>query len=1198
MTDDTAAASFPTSATVPFPFDSPYDVQRELMDAILDTLRQCRNNNEHDDDESIDDGGNSATSAPNGSSNDNCKHIIATKNKNKRRRAPIIMLESPTGTGKSMSLACASMAWLRYCEEADVDDILNSATAANNNNDDDDAGIVVTPSPQTEQTSAKPAATKKKVYDWIEAWQPPSNNEQQTATIHPPLPSSSSQSTPSSSFSSSNNNNSIQSTTTITTEQEKIAKFALQNRQALNNELQSIRSRLDRLLNIALTAAANNNNNSNNNGEASQKEQERTLRENLVRSGVSSAIAKDRKKKRKRNVIQYNSSSLKQQKSSSSSGNDVKHYRNSKEEDEFLVEEYYSDGGDGKRRDDDDLSSDSDGGDDDKMILNDLGKQPNLQQQQKQPLSARALLEGSNLDGSGYQYDAERNAMMRKWDKDNNNNNSINGNTNKNNNSTTTDNNNRTTSSVGGVTPGTGLRKIIYAARTHSQLSQFIGELRRTQWGTDVKVVALGSRSLLCCNDDVVMMYGSSKTTNKNSSGRRRSEVDITELCLDMQKNKSSRSSISSSSTDGETTTKKGQKSIKTNNGGCPYLVSRDAISTLAMHSMVRPSDIEDMASLGKASHACSYYASREALAAAEVVVLPYNTLLSPQARQSVGLSITNALIVIDEAHNIPETLRSLSSCKLSLQMAEAALAQLLSYTRKYSGRLAGRNLFYLGQIRKILLAMIKYLKRGSSSTQDDDGGGSEKMNDNNIVQRKEMIAAVDLMFTLKLDNINLFSILRYLKKSRLSQKLLGFVNHTTATTAAATTTSDNGQKETEARNVEFMSKHVSSMSIFETFLEKLTGTSREGKIIIEWPSEETSTASSSSSSSSPTLRFVQIHSASQLDNVVEEAHAVILAGGTLRPFSHVAAELFGDDVNVMRAASEAEKQLSRNFDMLLPSSNPNTLRPPPPSSMTQITPRLTTFTCGHVIPPNNVTTACLSTGPTSVKLDFRHSNRSSNQMIDELGRVIMNMCNVVPSGFVVFLPSYKYESQVFQRWRTTGMLSQIDSKKRIHREPKNSRDVEDALARYSSEASSPSKKGALLFSVMGGKMSEGINFANDMARCVLVAGLPFPDITDPVLKEKMESLDREFRQRGTGINGQDYYQNLCMRTVNQSVGRAIRHSNDYAAIVLCDYRYSSEARIWHALPQWLRKGCGAPRSEDASFGKVMKNVRSFFAGR
>ena len=582
------------------------------------------------------------------------------------------------------------------------------------------------------------------------------------------------------------------------------------------------------------------------------------------------------------------------------------------------------------------------------------------------------------------------------------------------------------------------------------------------------------------------------------------------------------------------------------------------------------------MANLGKASHSCSYYSSREALAAAEVVVLPYNTLLSPQARQSVGLSIKNALIVIDEAHNIPETLRNISSCQLSLPVAEAALSQLLAYTRKYSGRLAGRNVFYLGQIRRILLAMIKYLKRPPAASSRNSSEGDP-------IQRKELMAAVDLMFTLKLDNINLFSILRYLEKSRLSQKLLGFMNHSTA---KAEGSREDGPKE---EKTEFLSKHVSSMSILEKFLERLTGTSREGKIIVEWPSEE-----QLAGPKNPTFRFVQIHSASQLDNVVEEAHAIVLAGGTLRPFTHVAAELFGDDVDVMNAASSAEGQLAREYDMA-GSSKSHVSSSPIPSSLVQVTPRLTTFTCGHVIPASNVITACLSFGPTSQKLDFRHTSRSSNDMIDELGRTILNLCNVVPKGFVVFLPSYNYESQVFQRWRSTGLLSQIDKQKSVHREPKNSRDLEAALARYSNEASS-TKGGALLFSVMGGKMSEGINFANDMARCVLVAGLPYPDITDPVLKEKMQSLDREFRNAGVGITGQAYYQNLCMRTVNQSVGRAIRHANDYAVIVLADFRYTTDTRIWRGLPQWLRRGCGVPSQEDAVFGKVVKDIRSFFS--
>ena len=128
--------------------------------------------------------------------------------------------------------------------------------------------------------------------------------------------------------------------------------------------------------------------------------------------------------------------------------------------------------------------------------------------------------------------------------------------------------------------------------------------------------------------------------------------------------------------------------------------------------------------------------------------------------------------------------------------------------------------------------------------------------------------------------------------------------------------------------------------------------------------------------------------------------------------------------------------------------------------------------------------------------------------------------------------------------------------------------------------------------------MSEGINFADDMARCVLVVGLPYPDITDPVLMEKMKSLDNECSNAGIGISGQAYYQNLCMRTVNQSVGRAIRHANDYAAIILADFRYASDTRIWRGLPAWLRRGCDVPSQNDAMFGKVMKDVRSFFTDK
>lgn len=414
-------------------------------------------------------------------------------------------------------------------------------------------------------------------------------------------------------------------------------------------------------------------------------------------------------------------------------------------------------------------------------------------------------------------------------------------------------------------------------------------------------------------------------------------------------------------------------------------------------------------------------------------------------------------------------------------------------------------------------------------------------------------------------DQINLFKLVNYLQESKLARKVEGYAVHASSLTHTKATKAVPPRIESTTPVLHYIS----------SLLSALTHPSKEGRLFFSKPSP------------SPTdidgeviaLRFLLLDPSTHFQEIVSSARAVILAGGTMSPMSDYTTHLFP----------------------YLPQSS------------------ITTLSCGHVIPKANLIAWNLSSGPSgkNAEFEFTYKNRSNDAMIEELGRAMLNICTVVPDGVVVFFPSYSYLDNITGHWarppnpgagnNEKSIWQRLEAKKALFRETREGT-VDSVLEEYAKAIDAG--KGGLLLSVVGGKMSEGINFSDRLGRCVVIVGLPFPNIMSAEWKAKIEYIEAATLTRLRALEdikglseadmvrqakeqGRQYYENACMRAVNQSVGRAIRHREDYAAIVMIDKRYSNE-RIKGKLPGWIKEGL-VPDAGNKTFGQLMGALSGFF---
>lgn len=152
------------------------------------------------------------------------------------------------------------------------------------------------------------------------------------------------------------------------------------------------------------------------------------------------------------------------------------------------------------------------------------------------------------------------------------------------------------------------------------------------------------------------------------------------------------------------------------------------------------------------------------------------------------------------------------------------------------------------------------------------------------------------------------------------------------------------------------------------------------------------------------------------------------------------------------------------------------------------------TLEANHVIKSNQCWVTSVGSGPTQIDLNSQYQNANTYNYQDEMGKVLVNICENVPYGVLCFVPSYLLMEKLYNRWQVTGLLTELNRIKVVICEPRKGDKLEKLMSTYYKaikKASGPDKNvggpsGALFLAVYRGKISEGLDFSDNNARAVV----------------------------------------------------------------------------------------------------------------
>ncbi|XP_049270666.1 Fanconi anemia group J protein homolog isoform X2 [Rhipicephalus sanguineus] len=637
---------------------------------------------------------------------------------------------------------------------------------------------------------------------------------------------------------------------------------------------------------------------------------------------------------------------------------------------------------------------------------------------------------------------------------------------------------------------------IFYGTRTHKQIAQVVRELKKTDY-RHVRMCILSSRERTCIHPVV------SKSTAKNEKCK--------ELLDDMAHSA----------------------------GGCGYYINmKRAPPTPA----VEPYDLEDLVKIGKRIMVCPYYWSLDLMPGADIVFCPYNYLIDPVVRKCLSIDLNNAVVVLDEAHNIEDISREVMSISVTQDQLRDIIADLEEMQR----------VPYMPEEHNAIAWVMSKLSLWITQH-------SDHLNDYRGFEQSGKVWAGT-------------EILAFMTDVGLSPD--SFKNFKTLVTAI--TAVEKPSPDMDPEKVLHPTVNAATSATLQNFVIILDFMYRDNlkylgdfrAAMVKAPSKKKQTEVCESSCGggggfntawTHSLNFWCLNPAVAMSDIKDRVHSLIVASGTLTPMESFESEL----------DMPFKSQLQAN----------------------------------HVIPSEGVWIGSIACGPNNVNLTANFKTAETFEFQDEIGSILWDICKAVPYGVLCFFPSYGMMNKLSQRWQNTGMWDKLESLKHIAVEPQkaDSSTFDYTMNEYFNHASGQysdgyedDRGGALLLAVCRGKVSEGLDFADNSARAVVTIGIPFPNVKDMQVDLKRKYNDQQLKSGRPVMGGNSWYETQAFRALNQALGRCIRHRDDWGALIIIDHRFSQQPKFQKALSKWIREQFQCFRY----YNEAMDSLKTFMEGK